>query len=344
VPRDPTTQPGIADVLAVLVCYQPHIPTVVAIVRDLLETGAADVLLVDNTEGNESCAQLHDAVAGLNVEVACIGANVGVAEAHNVGLRRARERGHQAVLLLDQDTRLEKGTLGRLRTAMNELNQRGERVAAVGARFVDPRNGFKFPFVRLQGLRMRPVPASATPVECDLLISSGSLISLAVVDAVGEMDASMFIDYVDIEWCLRARAAGYKVFGVSAARMEHTIGDSSLRVFGRNIPVHAPARQYYLIRNALLLARKPYLSLSWRGHLLYRVAAQMTLFSFFCAPRLKRLGWMLRGLADGMIGRGGRVGGTPVRSQAPHFVLPRTAPEANAVDGRPVIANARTPG
>lgn len=309
-PVDHARRPKTADVLAVVVCYYPDIAAVAALARRLLATGMADVLFVDNTEPDDACARLREAVEGLGVEVVCQGVNRGVAEAHNVGLRLARRRGHRAVLLLDQDTQLEHDALPRLLDALDALQAGGQRVAGVGPAFSDPRGETVFPFVRLGRLRMHAVAVTGTaPVECDLLISSGSLIPVDAAEAVGPLDSDFFIDYVDMEWCARARALGWKLFGVPSARTLHTIGEATLTVLGRTIPVHSPPRQYYLIRNALLFARKPYLPLNWRVHLVYRAVTQVAMFGLLCTPRVTRLRWLLRGFWDGMLGRRGRLGG-----------------------------------
>ena len=78
----------------------------------------------------------------------------------------------------------------------------------------------------------------------------------AQFDEIGPFDTQFFIDYVDIEWCSRARAKGFELHGVPASHMEHSVGEGVLRVLGRRLPVHAPQRQYYLVRNARLFARK----------------------------------------------------------------------------------------
>jgi rhamnosyltransferase len=42
-----------------------------------------------------------------------------------------------------------------------------------------------------------------------------------VLDVVGGMNDSLFIDYVDIEWCLRAKNLGYEILGCYRALMNH---------------------------------------------------------------------------------------------------------------------------
>lgn len=338
---DSAYRPRSANVLAVVVCYFPDVAAVAALAQRLLLTDLADVLLVDNTESNDVCSRLRAAVAGLSVEVICRGVNLGIAEAHTLGLQLAKQRGYRAVLLLDQDTQLEQDALRELVNALDALRARGERVAGVGAIFRDPRCEQVFPFVRLGRLRMHVVTVTGTaPVECDLLISSGSLIPVDAAEAVGPLDRDLFIDYVDMEWCARARARGWKLFGVPSARMLHTIGETTLTVLGRTIPVHSPQRQYYLIRNALLFARKPYLPLNWRVHLVYRAVTQVVMFGLLCGPRIARLGWLLRGFWDGMLGRSGRLGG-PLGSGTRRPVATADAAALPASLGSPVTAQAR---
>jgi rhamnosyltransferase len=296
-------------VLSVIVSYEPDRQTLLALVESLVAQDLA-VLIVDNSESEVGATSARAVAGAYGAEFVCNPRNLGVAEGQNIGLRIARARGFEHVLLLDQDSALEPDTVARLLEAMRTLRARGEPVAAVGPSFVDPRNGLRYPFVRLRHIRMGKFwPQPGDSIECDLLISSGCLIALDTLPQVGEMDSSFFIDYVDIEWCARARAAGLKVFGVSDAKMRHTIGEESVKAFGRLFHIHGPVRNYYFIRNAVLFARKPYLTWRWRVHVAYRIVGQFVLFGALVPLRVERLGWMLRGLLDGLINRRGRLGG-----------------------------------
>jgi len=61
-------------------------------------------------------------------------------------------------------------------------------------------------------------------LETDFMISSGALIPMQVLDQVGDMNESFFIDHVDTEWILRAKWQGFRSFGVCDAIMEHSLG------------------------------------------------------------------------------------------------------------------------
>lgn len=318
-----------ARVIAVIVSHDPDRDALIAVLESLAASGAC-VLVVDNSESEAGCARVQAIAAAHGAEALCNPRNLGVAEAQNIGLRLARERGFTHALLLDQDSVLEADTVAQLVGAFHALRRAGQPVAAVGASFVDSRSGFHYPFVRLRHVRTGRIwPQPGEVVECDLLISSGCLIGLDVVSQVGEMDGGFFIDYVDIEWCVRARAAGYKVFGVADARMHHTIGERTVRVLGRLFNLHGAVRHYYFSRNALLFARKPYLSARWRLHLAYRVLGQLVLFGVLAKGRRERLPWLLRGLWDGVLGRTGRLGGPDGLAA----LRPPRRPAAAVVDG-----------
>lgn len=296
----------VGPIAGVVVCYEPDAEALALRLESLAATGLA-LMLVDNSEQPAGQRAAAEAARRLDAELICNGENLGVAEAQNQGLRRAVARGCRSVLLLDQDSTLTAGDLERLTDELGRRVTSGERVAAVGPAFVDPRTQTDFPFLRVVGGRVeRHVPMSAEPLSCDVLISSGSVVNLAAVAEIGGLDGELFIDYVDYEWCLRARSRGWQVIGVPAVRMTHELGDEVRRLFGRTVVLHSPRRQYYLVRNALLLARRRSLPAGWRRHLLGRVLRQLAGYTLLCAPRLVRLDAMLRGALDGLSGRAGR--------------------------------------
>ncbi len=73
-----------------------------------------------------------------------------------------------------------------------------------------------------------------------------------------------------------------------------------------------------------MFARKPYLSLRWRLHLITRALALFAIYAGTCAPRLERARWLGLGLWHGLIGRGGRLGGPQgTGARVPHDVPAR---------------------
>ena len=77
----------------------------------------------------------------------------------------------------------------------------------------------------------------------------------------------------------------------------------------KNITIHSPMRDYYVIRNSILVARRRYIAVAWRIYFIRRVPFFLLGFSLFADQRRLRCSLMLRGLFDGLLGRGGKYSG-----------------------------------
>lgn len=295
-----------AQVTAVVVTYQPG--AALAQLVKAIAPQVHDVLVIDNGSSAERREAIA-ALAGGRVEPVFLGANLGVGRAHNVGIGRARERGASHVLLLDQDSQPEASMVERLLAAEGRLLAGGEPVGAVGPVYFDERVGKAWPFYAMTrfGVAGRPCREGGEALRCDFLITSGMLVRLSVLEAVGAMNEEYFIEHIDTEWSLRARRDGYRLFGVCGARMNHTLGDAVLRVplSGRRVQIYRPERHYYLFRNAVRLARSGYAPFPWLLNEIRRLLLRLVFFPLFVAPRARRLELMLLGLWHGVLGRGG---------------------------------------
>jgi rhamnosyltransferase len=235
--------------------------------------------------------------------------NLGLAAAQNIGIERLRELGCDFVVLLDQDSLPTEHMVENLYRAWARGSSEGIRIGAVGPQWVDRLTGTVAPFVRLGIGRMRKLRCrDGDLVPCDLLISSGSLIPMAVLDDVGLMDSGLFIDHVDHDWGLRAQTRGWKLYGTGGVRLQHGIGENRIRLwfFGwRELPVHAPLRDYYKVRNAIaVFLLRPS---AWRWRLFCAVMLPtFALVSLLLLPRRRqRAAMMLRGVRDALARRVG---------------------------------------
>lgn len=292
-------------VCAVIVTYRPD-PEMLLGVVGATRRQVGGLVVVDNS-GAGSC--VSDVLGDAVIEALLLQAeNVGLAAAQNAGIAWARSHGFGHVLMLDQDSHPADGMVKALLNALHGLSPHG-RVAAVGPRFYDAREHHDAPFVRIGfplNRKLRCHGGSGT-VACDFLISSGTLIPMAVLDAVGNMDASLFIDNVDLEWSFRARSMGYTLHGVCEAVMHHHLGDARRKLpFGmRSIVVHSPLRLYYMMRNRVLLYSMPHTPAIWVAQDVPRLCVKLFLFGVIVGPRLRYLRCMLRGLWDGLHRRSG---------------------------------------
>ena len=300
-------------VCAVLVTYRPELQTLQRAL-DSVRAQVSGVVIVDNASQPPLPETFAGDGASASLEILRMPFNAGLAAAQNRGIAHARERSYTHVLLLDQDSIPAPDMISQLLAAECALLARGESVAAVGPQIEDARSGRPHPFCQLRGPigRTCRTPADAGGADsCDtfLLIASGSLIRLGVLEEVGPFEVQMFIDNVDLEWCFRAADQGYRCFGIFAGRMEHALGDRTVALAGRRLVlhVHSPQRIYYMTRNRLWLYRRSYVPLGWKCADLPRFLAKFLLYMLFVRPRAANLRSFCRGIGAGLLGRAGEA-------------------------------------
>ncbi len=301
-------------VCAIIVSYHPE-PAQLSRLLASLQAQVQGIVLVDNGSHEPTfeafCEMVQDR-PGLTL--LRLPDNRGVGEALNIGIAHARAHGFEWVLLLDHDSEAEPGMVAALIEGYRQ-SSRQQRVAAVGPRYLEAHSGTNAPFVRIRFPCNRKLYCgdNADPIRCDFLITSGTLTRIEVLDAIGPMDAHLFIDNVDLEWCFRAQALGYSLYGVCCARMHHRLGDArqQLPLGLGQVVVHAPLRLYYMMRNRLVLYQRPYTPRRWIAQDIPRLLLKFALFSLLLAPRWHNTRMMLRGLHDGLRNRLGRYEDSP---------------------------------
>ncbi len=255
------------------------------------------VLIIDNSEPP----------AGLEPADARViepGTNLGVGEAINLGVSQLIADDCGQVLLLDQDSRPASDMVARLLHCLQQSKARGERVAAVGPVIRDQASGEDAPFVRFALPFNRHLRQRQGAVACDFLITSGTLIDLECWPSVGPMRGAWFIDSIDMEWCFRARRAGFTVLGCFDTWLEHAIGQRQYALPGQRLAFrhHGPERLYTMMRNRVFLYRSQ-APVAWVIQDLLRAAAKLAWFSLLVPPRWRNTRAMLRGLREGLLTR-----------------------------------------
>ena len=194
-------------------------------VFDNTEHGSADVLanLVDR----------HD-----NIVVLGNGENQGLSRAYNVMCRQAVTDGFDFLAIYDQDSVPDTACIESMQAHIQ--NAAASDVAVFG------------PVICKYAGEHAP-RAEARPV--DVLISSGSFINLPIYAQTPGFDEAYFIDKVDDDYCLRAKAHGYHVIQFMDCLMVHKIGNHK-KIFGKIVEQHSPLRMYYIVRNTMYLNRK----------------------------------------------------------------------------------------
>lgn len=291
-------------ITAVIAAYNPSLDQLIALVM-ALEAQVSNMVIIDDGSSFDVKREFERRYSGNKVYFVNSGVNSGIAAAQNVGILHARKLGSDFLVLFDQDSLPDPGMVFRLVDEYSRLKSAGENIAALGPSYQSSENT---PFRRVVGLRIRRLKCSpGSVVKVDYLIASGCLIPMWVLDDVGLMNEQLFIDYVDIEWGLRASSFGYVSYGVCDAKMAHVIGQSSVTFFGQVFAMHSPSRRYYMTRNGVWLCIYGDFPFSIKFAQLFSLLVRSIFCFLYSKNRLLDARMILKGVRDGLLGRLGKI-------------------------------------
>lgn len=194
---------------------------------------SAQVFVVDNNSSDGSPQMVAEEYPSVDLTVNAT--NAGFAAANNQALARATAR---YVLLLNPDTEAEPGSL---RTMVEFLDAHPE-AGACGPMLLNTdgslqKSGARFPTLwsefaghagiwrlapRWHDLKLRWGRDDFTHVaEVDHVSGACLMVRSDVMARVGPLDERFFMFYEEVEWCLRIKRAGWKVYYVPDARVTH---------------------------------------------------------------------------------------------------------------------------
>jgi GT2 family glycosyltransferase len=202
-------------------------------------------LIVDNDSGTGEGARLA-AEFGAPIEALTLHENGGVPAGYNAAITWAANRGADFVLLLNNDTLItDPAMLKRLIEAI------GNDVAVVGPIVRDP-DGSLFSaggfFSMRKGIgdhRKTPVMTDR-PYASDWLDGPCLLVSLDAARRIGGLAPEYFLYWEELDWCVRARRAGYRCLVQPATAIVH----------GRTTREPSPHVRYLMLRNGILFMRR----------------------------------------------------------------------------------------
>lgn len=298
---------------AIVVTYFPDKLLLNRLLRSICGE-ASMVYVIDNTpkESVDWLCSKWFVKSDFEVKYCSLGDNFGIAKAQNVGINFAINDGCDHVILFDQDSSPPIGMIDRLYEAEIKLLNSGIKVGSVGPLFFDEKTNQYSPAIRKSWLMTKRVNISQDenfPVSSDNLIASGSLIRLSVLKEVGLMREDLFIDWVDIEWSLRAGNYGYLHFMMPGVVMLHSIGDEFTSIGNRQINLHSDIRNYYIVRNACHLLLDKSINRQWRTSILLKIPKFVIFYSIKTLSKNKTKAFILlmRACFNGFAGRLGKA-------------------------------------
>lgn len=277
-------------------------------------------IVVDNASEDESVRQIR--MAYPDTAVIVNHRNLGYAEGNNVGMAYALGLHPQVdyLCILNNDTTIAPDFIARLvATAESDPT-----IGIVGPKMytMEPANqlfaagsSIDWQQGRLnhRGIGWRESAESFFPqsADVDFIVGCGVLIRRGVLEEIGLFDTRYFLNFEDVDLCMRVRVAGYRVYYEADAHLWHRVSAS----LGQG----SPRNTYYMVRNAFLFfgthRKRPQ---RWwtHGRVLVRTSGHVAVWTVKHAGELayqrKRVA-ALFGIRDAMLGRYGEMGADVAR-------------------------------
>ncbi len=242
-------------VTAVVLSWNGRAETL-ACLRSLAETTypTLSVVVVDNDSSDDVGRAVTDAFP--DVRVIRLSENRGFAGGVNAGLNVALADRADHVLLLNNDATVEPGFLEPLVAAASAagvgavssqiLHSEPPHLVWYAGASYDPRRGHQG---RHEHFGEPRLPASVEPYVTDRACGGAMLVTRAAIDRVGGLDESLFAYAEDVDWSMRARAAGLSILVVPASVVYHAVSAASGGA-------SSPDTIYYALRNGLVVAER----------------------------------------------------------------------------------------
>lgn len=244
------------------------------------------LILVDNTPGRNL------SLSGENIVYISLKENLGIATAQNLGIKEADSLGCNYIIFFDQDSSITIDLIQNLITSFTDVYALDPQVALVGPLIIERATGIPYKSSANLNLRYSYV---------NELISSGSVTTVDIIRKVGGMMDDLFIDWVDYEWCWRAKSKGFHCYMATQIRMEHMVGNGVIRLPGLKIMSPAPIRYYYIYRNLLILIRLKYVPFKWKYRQIIRRFIELLIVPIirykYCSNIIV---YMIRGIREGL--------------------------------------------
>jgi GT2 family glycosyltransferase len=262
-----------------------------------------EIIVVDNASTDETRSVL--AARYPQVTILCMTENLGTGGGLAAGLAyAAREKKYDWIWMFDQDSFPAPDALEIMLREAQRFQGNSSEIGMLAAFPVDQQmENSSSPWLWHNRFVKPPTEVLGRPIMfADLVITSGAMVRRAVVEKIGLPRTDFFIDFVDYEYCLRARSCGYKIAVVTRAKLYHEVGKArTMRFLGRRWfwSDHRPFREYYMSRNLAYSVWWLYSNLPAKGFVLLHLMRHAAGVLLFGSDKLDCLKKMVQGFSDG---------------------------------------------
>ena len=188
-----------------------------------------EVIVVDNGSSDESCELVQKQFP--STTLLALKENLGYAGGNNVGISYALEKGHDFILILNNDTLVSAHFL----TQFVSFSRENPAVGIIGGwpclmsnpSKLDHLGGKWNPQTALFDFIGKEEPSHSTiEEEVDYVCGCSIFIKRAVFEKIGLLEPAFFLFWEEADFCMRAKKSGFKIAFCKKAVLLHKVSSS----------------------------------------------------------------------------------------------------------------------
>lgn len=278
---------------AILILYQPDLSVTLPAIRTLYPQ-VNEICIVDNTP-NQNIEERFTSFG--NVTYISLNNNLGIAAAQNIGIQYFLKKKFDYLLFSDQDSCASPNIVSELIEDYQNVKRRGFNIGLIGPLPINKKTLKPYRHTSIKTLNIN----GNSYIECETIISSFSLIPLRRFYEIGLYNESLFIDFVENEWCFRLRESKRLSPYISERlKINHELGQSKT-FLGLPISISSPFRIYFQFRNYLWLRKISYIPSRWKKAILKKLLLKLIYYPIIPKKRIHYMQRILKGLKDGLL-------------------------------------------
>jgi rhamnosyltransferase len=275
----------------IIVLYYPNSESVSNLISNF--NSECNIFILDNTP---DVSLNNNYLLNYNVHYFPFNLNKGIAYAQNFAISHINNYHSdiQFLLFLDQDSIINNLFLDLMYSEYLRLNNINPLISIIAPLLIDIETNDYFPKYKSNN------NDSIDYFTTDVVISSGMFTNKYLFSKVGNFREDFFIDYVDFEWCWRAKKFNYICVVTKNVQLLHKVGISRFNFLKHSFILSKPFRYYYQNRNFIKLLKENHVPLRWKFKNLIK-----KVFLLFYLPIRNRDGviyfkFMIRGVLNGI--------------------------------------------
>lgn len=196
-----------------------------------------EVIVVDNSSNDPQFNFLQKKLNPLNVLLIKTRSNLEYAGGNNFGIRHSTG---EYIFILNDDVIIDSNLI-------NGLVKIAQKYATIG--IIGPviyRYGSNDVWFYSQNIKYK----TSEVLDVPIVVGSALMIKREVIYKIGLLDENFFMYHEELDWCIRARKAGYRTVCATKLKAWHKVPEDE------TIKDYSPYKAYFFHRNFFLIAGK----------------------------------------------------------------------------------------